>query len=199
MSNQAWGRYQDALAADVTDETWRYLATAYDGIRQFNEAAAHGRALTKGVGVNFSSAGLREGFVNVHQAMTCLERDLPGSKAGIHHYTGYASADDMWPVGSLSFLTARQEPLADMGPPGRYRLPNIALGPLSIRTERRGPRRPTPIAPRSRFVALTADLPTLRCTPPIRLRRWNRSLTSRWSCRHPRPSCNCRRGCCPAS
>ena len=101
VSNQAWGRYQDALAADVTDETWRYLATAYDGIRQFNEAAAHGRALTKGVGVNFSSAGLREGFVNVHQAMTCLERDLPGSKAGIHHYTGYASADDMWPVGSL--------------------------------------------------------------------------------------------------
>jgi hypothetical protein len=115
----AWRRYRDALALRVSDEAWMMAEKAYgiaaelnQDIEDLHRKERESRTPSVG-GVQINLRGLdptpplgdkpnlgklRESFLHIHEAMVSLEREL-GPKAGVFHYTGYASGEEMWPEG----------------------------------------------------------------------------------------------------
>jgi hypothetical protein len=91
----AWVDNRIVLAGFLSDEAWMWGTMANRRIADLNDA--------RDAGAIVADPEMRAGYVTVTSAMGILESELAtktgATRSGIYQYTGYASADEVWPEG----------------------------------------------------------------------------------------------------
>jgi hypothetical protein len=98
----AWGDHRHVLAAQVPDETWRWVAAAYRSVNELNwhVIELQREFQTDGPVAFTDKSWLQQPFRTIRSAIEQLD-GLVGPKAGIYAYSGYVGTEELeellWP------------------------------------------------------------------------------------------------------